>query len=93
MPGAMSTVSEVSGTIATIATGAVWVKVKVQERGDTWVSYEADAATLATVGAIWPSHWLELFSLYRNTTVSAVAGAQVKSHLIDETDHLDPFFG
>ena len=29
MSGAMSTVSEVSGTIATIATGAVWVKVKV----------------------------------------------------------------
>jgi hypothetical protein len=33
----MGSITEVSSTIATIATGSMWVEVEIKQGGDVWV--------------------------------------------------------
>jgi hypothetical protein len=77
-----STISKVTGAIATIATAAVRVKVIFQKSGDVRISDEGNASAVSTVCSVGTSKWLKFFAVNRNATVAAVAGAQVKGNLI-----------
>ena len=61
----------------------------VEKSCDTWVGVESDRATLAAVSAVRAGKWLELFAFYGGAAIAAVTCAQVKSHLINESDHLN----
>ena len=77
-----SAISEVTGTITTIATAAVRVKVIFQKRGDVRICDQGNASAVSAVCSVGACQWFKFFAVNRDATVAAVAGAQVKGNLI-----------
>ena len=66
---------------------AVRSTVEAQERRGLRVAHEDDISAVAAVAAVGTGKRLELLALYRNTTVTAVSGVEVKSYLVYEGSH------
>jgi hypothetical protein len=80
----VSSVSKISSSSGTIACGAVWVKVVIQQCGGVWVSKQSNAPPASTVGTVRTAQWFKLFALYRYAAFAAISSAQVKGHLVNE---------
>jgi hypothetical protein len=80
----VSSVSKISGSRGTIASGAVWVKVVIQQCGGVWVGEQGNASPASTVGTVRSPQWFKLFALYGHAAFATVSSAQVKGHLVNE---------
>ena len=63
------------------------VEVEVHQSVNLRVDDQHNVATVATVAAIGPAEWLELFTQHRVTAVTTVAGLQMQYDTIYKTRH------